>query len=73
MMTVKQVAERLSVSLGTVYAAIDRGQLKCYRFGRRSGTIRVSEEYFREYLASSQVERAATMAGMPYRFKHLNL
>jgi excisionase family DNA binding protein len=72
MMTVKQVAERLNVSMGTVYAAIERGELKCYRFGRRSGTIRVSEEYLGEYLASSRVERQSVDT-LPYRFKHLNL
>ncbi|MGE0536611.1 MAG: helix-turn-helix domain-containing protein [Pirellulales bacterium] len=56
MYTVKQVAERLNVSLGTIYGAIDDGRLKCYRLGR-GGAIRVSDEYLREYLIGCESAR----------------
>jgi excisionase family DNA binding protein len=48
-LTVKQVAERLQVSLGTVYGAVDRGELKAHRFGRRTA-LRISEQSLLEYI-----------------------
>ena len=45
-MTVKEVADLLSVSPSLIYAWIAEGRLKCWRFGRsnRRGTIRVAKE-----------------------------
>jgi len=49
--TVKEVAELLRVSLGTIYGAIDRGELKAHRFGRRTA-CRISEDSLREFVES---------------------
>ena len=56
-MTVKQVAERLGVSLGLIYSAIDDGRLKAYRLGR-GGALRISEESLLEYLSGCETERS---------------
>lgn len=47
LMTPKQVAERLAISLSKVYALIEKGVIGCYRIG---GSIRVSEEQLNTYL-----------------------
>ncbi len=69
-LTVKQVAERLQVSLGTIYGAVDRGELKAHRFGRRTA-IRISEESLREYLvfcAEDEPQHAPKPTG---NYRHL--
>ena len=48
-LTVKQVAERLNISQGSVYGAVDRGELKAHRFGRKTA-LRVSEESLQKYI-----------------------
>ncbi|MGJ9505419.1 helix-turn-helix domain-containing protein [Actinotignum schaalii] len=35
MLTVKQVAEYLDLNVGTVYQAVQRKELKAYRFGKQ--------------------------------------
>jgi excisionase family DNA binding protein len=47
LMTPKNVAERLAISLSKVYSLIDRGTIGYYRIG---GSIRVSEEQLNTYL-----------------------
>lgn len=60
MLTVKQVAQRLSVSQGLVYKLVRRGELACFRIG---SAIRFCEEHLTDYL--EREPRAA--------FKHLKL
>lgn len=71
MYTVKQVAERLNISVRTIYAAVERGDLKCHRFGQRRGTIRVSEENLRAYLEQSVSQAESSLPKLPTQFKHL--
>jgi excisionase family DNA binding protein len=51
---VKEAAIRLEVGVGTVYALVAAGKLRCYRVGVGRGTIRVSEEQIAEFLASCE-------------------
>ena len=66
-LTVKQVAERLQVSQGTIYAAINEGKLKAYRFGNRGrGTLRVTEAALQDYLQASTIEVSLGPATRPH-------
>jgi excisionase family DNA binding protein len=67
MFTVKQVAQKLNLSIGSVYKAIQSGALGHYRFGT---AIRVTEEQLSEYLENVRV--LSESQPMPVRrFKHL--
>lgn len=44
MLTVKQVSELWSLSVGCVYQLIRSGDLPAYRFGTGRGTIRIDED-----------------------------
>ncbi len=52
MFTVKQVAQRLNVSLSAVYKAIRSGDLEHHRFG---ASIRVSEEQLAGFVEETRV------------------
>ena len=67
MLTVKQVASRLNISLGAVYKAMQDGVLEHHRFG---SALRISEEQLEEYLQQSRVLKEAN-AFRVSRFKHL--
>jgi excisionase family DNA binding protein len=62
-MTVREAANRLEVSVSMVYALCGSGRLPHTRIGLGRGTIRVSDEDIRAFLADcrkgkpSQVER----------------
>lgn len=64
MFTVKEVADKLRVSVGMVYREIERRRLSCYRIG---GAIRVSCEQLQSYL--QQAEEQVQIA--PATFKHV--
>lgn len=51
-LTVREVADVLRVSLGTVYALVDAGKLDCLRIGTGRGTIRILEDDLRRYMES---------------------
>ncbi len=71
MYTVAEVAKRLRVSSGLIYAAIEDGRLKAYRLGR-GGALRISDDNLREYLDSSMVEKEE--ASQPtMKLRHLGL
>ena len=74
LLTVREVAERLKVSVAGAYAIIAEGKLACYRVGRGRGTIRVRPEDLDVYLARCRFERVE-QAGKPARprLKHLKL
>ena len=77
LLTVKQVAERLTVSASTVYDLVSLGKLPCHRVGKGGGAIRCSELQVREYLESVAVGAStprppAPRPGRP-PLKHLSL
>lgn len=55
LLTVKETASILGVSLGSVYALVHSGQLDHRRIGTGRGTIRISEEDLEQYLEDSRV------------------
>ncbi len=52
----RQLAERLNVSLSTVYGLIETGKIACHRIGVGRGAVRVSESQLAEYLESTKNE-----------------
>ena len=64
LLTVAEVAERLSVSPSLVYELVQGGKLPHVRFGKpgRRGTIRVSEEDVAEMIASCKSRGGAGAA-----------
>ena len=49
MMTVKQVAEKLGVSIALVYALIQARKIRHERYGLGRGSIRITEDAVEEY------------------------
>ncbi|MEW4569549.1 helix-turn-helix domain-containing protein [Tautonia sp. JC769] len=79
-MRVREAAQRLDVSPGTVYALVASGRLRCYRVGMGRGSIRISEEHLAEYLRASEPSpppgqgRGAEAPAPPHpRLKHLRV
>jgi excisionase family DNA binding protein len=72
-LTPRDVANRLGVSLATVYALLASGKLTAYRIGIGRGTYRVSEDQLSAYLASAEPPKpAATAPASSVRLKHLH-
>jgi excisionase family DNA binding protein len=71
---VKQVAERLNLSVSKIYELVESGELPHHRFG---GAIRVSEEQIAEYMNRTKRERKSAAppkgAGPRPRLKHIKL
>ena len=59
MLRVRDVAERLSISLSKAYELVNRGRITHCRF---EGSIRVSEEDLQEYIARSKKGRGPRVA-----------
>jgi excisionase family DNA binding protein len=77
MLSVKDVAARLKVSLATVYNLIQDAEIECYRIGRGRGTVRVSEDQLQAYLEKARKQGGVRMprpAQQPpgQTFKHLD-
>jgi excisionase family DNA binding protein len=75
-LTVKQVAEQLSVSEGTVRNLCACGELPHRRIGVGRGCIRVSEEDLKEYLERKRVggrKAPPDPRPKPVRLTHLEL
>jgi excisionase family DNA binding protein len=53
-MTVREVANRLEISLSLAYLLISEGKLRATRHGIGRGTLRVSEAQLEEYLHAAQ-------------------
>ena len=75
--TIKEAAEKLRVSYGTIRGAILAGRLKAYRFGARGGTYRIDPADLEAYRAScmtTKQEPAASKkrAGGGSAFKNLD-
>lgn len=75
MHTVEDVAKLLNVAKSTVYSLVESGKLRCYRIGRGRGTVRISEEHLRQYLADCESSEAEEPRKAPRRtpLKHLRL
>ena len=52
MLTVRDVSNRLGMSVSFVYQELRSGKLEHYQFGKTYGAIRVSEEQLASYLES---------------------
>jgi excisionase family DNA binding protein len=80
MMTVKQVATRLGISVALVYIWCDQG-LAHYRLGRKGsrGSIRVSEDDLEAFLATLKCETRPAVSSPPaskvskLAFRHLKI
>lgn len=69
LLKVKDVAERLKVSLATVYLLCSQGQLPHVRVGARGkGTIRVKEDDLAAFIETSQAQahRLTNPAGLKH-------
>jgi excisionase family DNA binding protein len=53
-LTPRAVAERLGVSLATVYSLLSSGRLHAYRIGVGRGTYRVSEDQLASFLRGAE-------------------
>ena len=74
MLTVKQVADELALSISAVYALVERGEIAHYRIG---GAIRIGDQHLSEFLASKErrgrePQPGKTNGSRP-RLKHLKL
>ena len=69
MMTVKQAAADLGVSVALVYALCAAGKIEHERYGLRRGTIRISPGALAKYRESA----AGTPPVVPVQLKHLRL
>lgn len=58
MLTVKQVADRLSISRSLAYRMIRNGEIPSYRI---ANCCRVSEEELQKYLESSRTQRVVEL------------
>ena len=72
-LTVREVADKLRISLATAYSLVSKGKIASHRIG---GAIRVFESALETYLAASvQQAPAPLQARKPIRIqlKHLRL
>ena len=81
MLTVRQVAEHLQVSVATIYCLCAQGKLPNVRIGVGRGTIRIREEDLADFLETETVRlatraepspRTARAHGGPSVFTQLN-
>jgi excisionase family DNA binding protein len=78
-LTVRGVANELTVSATCVYQLIASGKLPCHRIGIGRGAIRVSETDLAEFLESSrragdsEATAERKRRGRARKFKHLQI
>lgn len=70
LLTVKEAAERLGLSVSLVYALCAAKKIRHERHGLRRGTIRIPEDAIDEYHRDVTVLPVAVASG-GRRFKHL--
>jgi excisionase family DNA binding protein len=71
---VRQAADRLEVSVATVYGLVASGKLKHYRIGNGRGVVRISDEHIAEFLNKAEPKRLQDPPPpAPRRLKHLRL
>jgi excisionase family DNA binding protein len=61
MLTVREVADRLRLSVSQVYALCASGKLPHLRFGNGRGTIRVTEAQLQEFIEACEVTPVASL------------
>lgn len=74
LLTVRDVAELLQVSIACVYAMVAEGKLVVHRVGTGRGSIRVDRRDFEDYLTSCRQEpiKKSPRPTRP-RLKHIRL
>ena len=78
-LTVREVADRLKVSPGCVYALVTRTELPHLRIGLGRGTIRIREDDLERYLTARHHEKPTLVSQPPVwqpkrkPLKHLRL
>lgn len=73
MMTVAEIAKRLKVSLATVYAMVESGEIPCYRIRTRPGkrgAIRFTEAQLQDYLKAAKFMPSSSA---PSELRHIRL
>ena len=75
MLTVKEVAQRLKLSVSGVYALIAAGKLLAYSVGVHGGSLRVSESDLQNYLNGCRQNNEPLSARRfrPRKLKHIRL
>lgn len=75
LLTVKDVAQRLKISVSCVYQLVETGKLSHHRIGLGRGAIRVSEADVAEFLRSCRSRSKTQPDQKPARtkLKHLKL
>lgn len=76
LLTVKELAEQLRISVATAYVLLKQGRIASFRIGGRRGAIRVRPSDLEAYLQSTlqQVRQTDQMQKpVRIRLKHLKL
>ena len=76
LLTVRELAERLRVSLATAYQLLKQGKLPSMRVGARGGGLRVRVSDVEQFLAATTQQPTFAEAAAPpprVRLKHLKL
>ncbi len=78
LLTVREVAEKLKMSLSSIYSLINTGKVASLRVGMNRGSIRIREADLDEYLESVKQGSKHTVAKMqhcklPSTLRHIRL
>ena len=74
LLTVREAAQSLRVSMSLVYQLVEARKLACHRIGGPRGAIRISAADLQEYLAGCRYEREdRSPKPLRPRLKHVRL
>lgn len=76
LLTVRDVAHRLQLSIASVYVMIRQGALIAHRLGGRNGAIRIRPEDLDAFLESTEIVAAVPKTIQPtsrVKLKHIRL
>ncbi len=76
LLTVREVAHRLQLSIASVYVMIRQGALIAHRLGGRNGAIRIRPEDLEVFLHSTEIVAASPKMKQPLprvKLKHIRL
>jgi excisionase family DNA binding protein len=76
LLTVRDVAHRLRLSIASVYVMIRQGTLIAHRLGGRNGAIRIRPEDLEVFLQSTEIVAASPKMKQPLsrvKLKHIRL
>lgn len=76
LLTVREAADQLSLSIASIYEMVRAGRLPAVRVGRRGGAIRIRPEDLEDFLqASSQQtqKQSAPRVARRVKLKHIRL